>query len=150
MSDRDEGAEENGAKELGVLGAWVLGALIIGFSLWFFTQNIRAGLLQENVNTVLASMGRQVFLDEEIKVSQGAFPLGTWFTIRNSNNFALVFAVMSDGIRFPCVALVSDAGVNEIIFLNASSVLKENINEGIINAYINRIERDMMFVRRGM
>ncbi|MDR2535591.1 MAG: hypothetical protein LBD29_06115 [Treponema sp.] len=139
---------ETNGKGLGIFTAWILGLLAVSGALWFFTQPIRIRLLQGNVNSILAAMGYTQYLETpvpRIELPKGRVPLGTWYTLKDSKRRALVFAMMSEGIRFPCVAIVSDKGkVDEIIPLNTyvAQTLKR-LPKGIIAAYIRRIEGDL-------
>jgi hypothetical protein len=130
-------------KDIGIFAAWIAGILLMGGLLWFFSQPIRNKLLMEQVNAVLALMERSPRLEETLPRSElpkTRVPLGSWYTLSGSSSRALVFAIMSEGIRFPCVALVSEAGkVDEIIPL----AHKRTFPKGITAAYIRRIERDM-------
>jgi hypothetical protein len=144
--------KDTNPKELGVFTAWIVGLLLIGGFLWFFTQPIRIRLLQGNVNILLAATGHTQYLEDPVprsKLPKRRIPLGTWYTVRNSNNRALVFAMMSEGIRFPCVAMVSDEGkVNEIIPLNTRvEQTVKRLPQGIITTYIRRIEMDLQHVQ---
>ena len=129
-------------REAGILAAWIAGPLLIGGLLWFFTQPVRTRLLQENVNALL---GEDYALDAAIPVTslpKTRFPLGSWYTLRDSERRALVFSLMSNGSCLPCVAVVSPAGtVEEIISLRGERSLRQ-VSRGVIAAYIRRIEND--------
>ncbi|MDR2519075.1 MAG: hypothetical protein LBD13_06650, partial [Spirochaetaceae bacterium] len=71
-------------REAGILAAWILGPLLIGGLLWFFTQPLRAELLQEQVNALL---GERYALDPALPpaaLPKTRLPLGTWYALRDS------------------------------------------------------------------
>lgn len=136
-------------KEILIFSAWILAVLLLGFSMWFFTDSLRARILRENVNAILIDRERTPFLGEPLRRLQRGVPLGNWYEVRDTNDMALVFTIMSSGIRYPGVALISDIGaVTEIIFLNRRAEIM--IGEGIIEAYIDRIEQDALFKLGGL
>jgi hypothetical protein len=125
-------------KEIGVFAAWLVAIFALVFTIWFFTQTARARFLQENVNSVLIDMGRRPYLGEPATGMRRGFPLGTWYNVQGSGRRAVVFTAMSGGVGFPCVAIVSDTGVDEIILLNARELPAE-----ILFMYKRRIEKDL-------
>jgi hypothetical protein len=140
--------EDRNAYDIGVFAVWVAGLLLIGGVLWYVAQPIRIGLLQKNVNTLLAGMGRSQRMEHPIPLGEQVkrrVPVGTWYALENAPGRAVVFALMSDGLRLPCVALVSQDGrVDEIIPLtpHVEQTVKR-LPQGILRAYIRRIERDV-------
>lgn len=140
---KTDALEQSAWKDRGIFAAWIAGTLLIGSLLWFITQPLRNRLLQENVNTLLAAMGQPYSLEAVVsraELPETGVPLGTWYHLRNSDNRALVFALMSGGIRIPCIAFVSSAGkVTEIVPLNTRE--KAGLGQGIRGAYIRRIEQ---------
>ncbi|MDR0568244.1 MAG: hypothetical protein LBG87_03460 [Spirochaetaceae bacterium] len=151
---RQEADAKNGKKwkDWGILAAWVAGILLLSGALWFGTQPLRNRLLQETVNELLGAMGYTRNLAEAVpreQLVQDGVPLGTWYTVSKSDDWALVFALTAEGIRLPCVAFVSGAGrVDEIILLNTRmKPAFSRLPRGVAAAYIRRIERDVPYSR---
>jgi hypothetical protein len=135
-------------KEAGILAAWIAGPLLIGGLFWFLSQPLRTRLLRENVNDLLTEKIEKIeknALGPAVPASslpKMRFPLGTWYTLRDSEKRVLVFPLMSGGSALPCAALVSPAGtVEEIISLRGERALRQ-VPHGVRAAYIRRIESD--------
>ncbi|MDR1956393.1 MAG: hypothetical protein LBQ30_06015 [Treponema sp.] len=134
-------------KHTGLYIGWIAGILLIGGLLWFFTQSLRTTLLLQTVNRVLATAQDSRRLERFIPQSGrwGRIPWGSWYTLKDSADQALVFSVMSEGMFLPCMAVVSTATGKVIdhklvpLTSHAEQTLK-HIPRGVINAYIGRIE----------
>jgi hypothetical protein len=126
-------------RDIGILAGWIAAFLLVGSLLWFFTRPVRTRLLMESVNRVLEQTGREERLSEALTGLPGRpIFLGTWFALEDSEDQALIFPIMVDGLFLPCMAMVSPAGtVAELIPLNTHS---RSIGRGIIKTYIRRIE----------
>jgi hypothetical protein len=140
------GSEERSIKDLGIFIGWIVGILLLGGVLWFFTQSVRTGILLTHVNQALVSIGDSRQLDEAVTASgfrKSMFPLGTWYTLKYSENRALVFSIMTDGILLPCVAVVSASGtVDAVIPLTSySKQIVQQLAPERIKIYRQRIER---------
>lgn len=116
--------------------------MLIAGLMWFFTQPLRHQFLLEQVNARFADLERSFYLEKAVPPGEGPktrIPLGVWYTLRDSNQRALVFSLIAGGISYPCVALVSEAGgVDEIIPLLRDPELPPGLTAG----YIRRIEWD--------
>ena len=93
-------------KEAGVLLAWIVGLFLIAGLAWFFTRPLRTGMMIRNINTVLRNSQEFRQLEGRVKADRG----GTWYSVRNSEDRALIFSIMTDGILAPYLLFVSPQG----------------------------------------
>ncbi|GHV71035.1 hypothetical protein AGMMS49928_21150 [Spirochaetia bacterium] len=128
-----------------LLGAWIGGIILVGGLLWFFTQSLRDEFLKNSVNQVLAMDDGNRRLGPPLsrqKFRRGESLRGRWYSRADSEGRVMVFAVMTDGLRLPCAAMVSQDGLVEEIIplsLQAERALKR-LPSGILKTYILRIE----------
>jgi hypothetical protein len=138
---------QDGLKVRGLFIGWIAGILMAGGGVWFFTQSMRSTILLQTVNQVLETVQDSRRLEGRIPhtVSWGRIPWGTWYTLADSEDRALVFSMLNQGIFIPCMAVVSASTgkvVDDKIFPLTSQpeqTLKQ-IPQGIIKSYIRRIE----------
>ncbi|MDR3171702.1 MAG: hypothetical protein LBU17_08775 [Treponema sp.] len=134
-------------KDMGILIGWIAGLILIGCLLWFFTQPIRIQILWSSLARVWQEDSRR--LDAPIPrggLPEGVLSLGTWYTLVDSENRALVFSIMADGMQAPCIAVVSPTGTvveGDLIPVNRySKQILEQLPRGIRNIYLRRIEAE--------
>jgi hypothetical protein len=127
-------------KNTGITAAWIAGILLLGWLLFFFTTPLRNNALIQSVNRALSQTEETRRLERLLPKS--ASGLGNWYTVSGSENKAIVFSIMNDGMLIPCIAFVGSEKV-EIVPLDghAQSVFKR-LPEGTINLYKQRIEKE--------
>jgi hypothetical protein len=134
-------------KARGLFIGWIAGILAVGGGMWFYTQPLRSTILLQTVNQVLETVQDSRRLEERIppSVSWGQIPWGNWYTLADSEDRALVFSVMNQGIFIPCMAVVS-ASTGKVVgdtilpLTNQPEQTLKQIPRGIITSYIRRIE----------
>ncbi|MDR1031306.1 MAG: hypothetical protein LBL76_10610 [Treponema sp.] len=134
-------------KARGLFIGWIAGILVAGGGVWFYTQPLRSTILLQTVNQVLESIQDSRRLEELIPhpVSWGRIPWGSWYTLVDSEDRAVVFSVMNQGIFIPCMAVVS-ASTGKVVDDTILPLTKQpeqtlkQIPRGIITSYIRRIE----------
>jgi hypothetical protein len=139
-------------KKYGPCAAWIGGVLLVGGLLWFFTQPLRSALLITSVNAVLTRNGETRLLESPL--APRGIPgkaLGTWYTLRNTSERALVFSIPRGGLFASCVALVSETGTLEVLIPlseNAVQVL-ETLPASVLGTWRGRIEAASRFGEGG-
>ncbi|GHV80136.1 hypothetical protein AGMMS49944_19270 [Spirochaetia bacterium] len=93
-------------KEAGVFLAWIAGMFLIAGLAWFFSRPLRTGLMIRNINTVLRNSPDSRQLEGRLYDSQR----GTWYSVHNSEDRAVVISIMADGILVPYLLFVSPQG----------------------------------------
>jgi hypothetical protein len=129
-------------KDIVLPALWITLILALGGVLWFFTTGLRETVLLKTVNMVLENSGDQRQLEQIPTPFSRRTSQGVWYYEAWSDNRALVSFIMVGGILQPCVVWVApDGRVSEISPLQDSNSLR-SVSQGIINAYIRRIEAD--------
>jgi hypothetical protein len=129
-------------KDIVLPALWIALILVLGGLLWFPTTGLRETALLKTVNIVLEKSGDGRQLEQIPAAFSRRTSQGVWYYQAWSQNRALVSFIMADGILQPCVAWVApDGRVSEISPLQDSNSLR-SVSQGIINAYIRRIEAD--------
>jgi hypothetical protein len=132
-------------KDITLLAAWIALIVLLGGALWFFTQGLRYSRLLRNVNIVLESAGDTRRLERIPPDVSKRNSLGFWYYEESSQNRALVFSVMDNGILQPCLIWVSPEGsVVEVFFLRRDTRDASRFSQGIINVYKQRVERSAL------
>jgi hypothetical protein len=130
-------------KTIAVYAAWIAGLLLAGWLLWFFTETPRDRELVHRVNRILATRGENIVLSGIPVKTRRRLPLGTEFTLEaGAGGSFLVFPLVSGGAALSCGALIGPQGqVERLIPLGThGEQVFERIPEGILSAYIRRIE----------
>jgi hypothetical protein len=141
-----------GIRNLGVLLGWIGGILLIGTVLWFLTQPARNRALLRSVNTVLAASEEPWRVNAVIAPwgqSGRAMQAGTWFSISNSADRAVVFPVMTDGVLASFVAAVNTEGaVWSLLPLSAHAAqVVTRLPRETVQIYIRRIESSYVLLK---
>jgi hypothetical protein len=108
-----EGGRQGALRDLGVFFAWTAAILILGGLSWFLTQPVRGRMLQRSVNRVLEVSGPSRQLDAPIPswgMPGRAIRLGSWFTLKGSDDWGVVFPMVFNGIPASFLAVVSPVG----------------------------------------
>jgi hypothetical protein len=135
-------------KEAGIFLAWLAGLFLIAGFAWFLSRPVRTGASIRNINTALRTAGEFRQLDaplvdksiprlKKAKASQ----LGTWYSLQNSDDRAVVFSIMTEGILVPYLLFVSPKGqAGPPIPLGAHSALMlERLPREVLQTYSNRL-----------
>ncbi|GHV75614.1 hypothetical protein AGMMS49942_04350 [Spirochaetia bacterium] len=128
--------------------AWLAGLFLIAGLAWFLSRPVRADISMRNINTVLKNARelRQLeapLADKSIprlKAAKAA-QLGTWYSLHNSEDRAVVFSIMTDGILAPYLLFVSPRGeMGEPIPLGAHSAqMLERLPREVLQTYRKRL-----------
>jgi hypothetical protein len=135
-------------KEAGIFLGWIAALFLLAGLAWFFSRPVRTGIIIQNVNTSLraAREFRQLeapLADKSVprlKASKAA-QLGSWYSLSNSDDRAVIFSIMVEGILAPYVIFVSPQGaMGQPIPLGAHSTrILERLPKGVLKTYINRL-----------
>ncbi|MDR2397192.1 MAG: hypothetical protein LBD74_00355 [Spirochaetaceae bacterium] len=133
---------QDALKERGIYLGWIAGLLLIGGGIWFFTQAARAAALQQRVNQVLESIQDPRRLEER---SPGPAAFGHWYTLSDSEDRAVVFPLMHNGVFIPCLAVVSSrtGTVADAAFVPLTAhpeQTRKGLPAGLVTLYMRRIE----------
>lgn len=133
-------------KDAAILLGWVAGLVVIAGLCWSLTGPVRNRILLNAVNRVLEQSGDSRRLAAPVSPpafseASGSFALGAWYVMTDGTN-AFVFAFISDGTFFPCVAKMGpDGKVREFIPLNNHGKRTiETLPAGILKINARRIE----------
>jgi hypothetical protein len=138
MKGKKPAASKFSLRDGGIFTGWIAGLLIAGGLAWFFTQPVRARILMESVNAVLAEAGAAGRLRAYIPE---AAP-GVWYTRADSGGRGVVFSVMDHGIMAAYAAMLSgDGKLESLIPLNVhGEELLERLPPAYFRPYLRRIE----------
>jgi hypothetical protein len=132
-----------GIRDRSLLLGWIAGLIIVCGLVWTLTRPLQARYLQRAVNKVFISMNDSRRLAAPLARPWNTLgPLGIWYSMWDSEDRFLVFALMRDGILIPCGARVSPEGkVEEIIPLGRHAArVVDSVPRGVVNIHIRRIE----------
>jgi hypothetical protein len=132
-------------KQWGLFAAWMGAFMLVGILLWGLTGNIRSQMMISSVNRVLARSDSPYRLDRQIGAlgrPGRAMQLGSWFTLKNSSNRAVVFPLMAGPNVAAALALLSPEGkVESLVPLSINAVqLFDRLPPGAIQLYTRRVE----------
>jgi hypothetical protein len=140
-------------KHLGIFAGWTVGLMLICALAWGLTQQVRNMGLLNSVNKVLAQRGEVTRLEKPLS-SWGmpglAAQAGTWFTIANSPERAVVFTVAFEGVFSPFLVLVSQDGkTGPLIPLSLhGEAMFQRFPPGKFRIYVRRIEASYAALRQ--
>ena len=113
--------------------------------LFLLSAGPRTRLLENEVNKALLQRGDSRSLEVPItswRMDGSAMQLGSWWTMRGSENIAVVFPVIRDGIFAPFLAIIGTNGTIEPVPLTRNAAaLYDRLAPVIIDFYINRLQR---------
>jgi hypothetical protein len=140
-------------RRMGILAGWLAGLTLVGVLLWAFTQPVRNRALLNSANRVLAAKGEKTRLETPLSswgMPGRAAQSGTWFTTVNSEEWAVILTVVSDGVFSPFLALVSQDGkAGPLIPLSVhGEAVFQRIPWGQLRIYVRRIETSYTLLRR--
>jgi hypothetical protein len=139
-------------KHMGIFAGWTFGLMLICALLWGLTQPVRNNALLNSVNKVLAQRGEATLLEKPLpswRMPGLAAQAGTWFTIANSPEWAVVFTVVSEGVFSPFLTLVSQDGkAGRLIPLSLhGEAMAQRLPDGQFHIYVRRIEASYAMLR---
>lgn len=113
------------------------------FLLFLLSGGLRTRLLETEVNRVLAQNGSSRSLGAPImpwRMDGAAMQLGSWWTMRESENLAVVFPVVRDGIYTPFLGIIAANGTVEFVPLSRNAeALYKRLSPGIMDVYSRRL-----------
>jgi hypothetical protein len=144
-----------GLGDRGVLAGWIAGLLVLTIVPWALTENYRNQVLEKEINAVLSKNEKTLHLDRKItpwKMPGSAMQAGTWWTMHGSENFAVMFPVMEDGVFSPFIAIINEQNTVEMFLpmtLQGKSVLKK-LKVNVKNIYTRRLETSAAILRQAV
>jgi hypothetical protein len=135
-------------KDVGIFLGWIAGLFLLAGLGWFLSRPVRTRIMIRNINSTL--QGEREFRQLEAPLTDKSIPrlkaakaaqLGTWYSLRNNEDRAVVFSVMAEGILAPYVIFVSPRGeMGDPIPLGAHSArILKRLSQGVLQTYINRL-----------
>lgn len=136
-------------KGLGIFLGWIAGLFLIAGLAWFLTRPVRIRILIRNVNNSLR-------IAEEVRQLEAPFAadksvprwkaakadqLGSWYSLHNSEDRAVIFSIMVEGLLVPYVAFVSPQGDIEYpipLGAHATQIL-DRLAPEVLQTYIDRL-----------
>jgi hypothetical protein len=113
------------------------------FLLFILSSGVRTKLLETEVNRVLEQNGYGRSLGDPVtpwRMDGPAMQLGSWWTMRGSENLAVVFPVIRDGVYAPFLGIIAANEAVEFIPLSRNAaVLHERLVPGIMDVYTRRL-----------
>jgi hypothetical protein len=148
MPSKPKWGSEN-LKEAGVFLGWLAALFLVPGLIWVLSGPVRTRIIVRNINSSLRASQelRQLeapFADKSIprlKAAKAA-QLGTWYSLNSSEDRAVVFSIMADGILAPCVLFVSPRGeLGPPIPLGPHSArVLERLPREVLQTYITRLK----------
>jgi hypothetical protein len=137
---------------MGIFAGWTAGLMLVSALLWGFSQPVRNRALLNSVNRILAARGEEARLETPLSswgMPGRAAQSGTWFTTVNSEEWAVVFTVASDGVFTPFLAFVSWEGkAGPLIPLSVhAEAASQRLPPGHLRIYVRRIEASCALLR---
>jgi hypothetical protein len=133
------------AGDKGMTALWCGVFSLILFLLFILSAGPRTKLLEAEVNKALEQSGDGRSLSAPItpwRMDGIAMQIGPWWTMRGSENLAVVFPVIRDGIFAPFLAIISTNGTIEFIPLTRNAaVLNDRLSPGIRDIYTRRLHK---------
>jgi hypothetical protein len=136
-------------KELGIFLGWIAGLFLIAGLAWFLTRQVRTRILIRNVNTTLSVAGEVRQLEAPFAADKSvprwkaakAAQLGSWYSLRDSEDRGVIFSVMTEGLLAPYVVFVSPQGdIGYPIPLGAHSTqILDRLAPEVLQTYLDRI-----------
>jgi hypothetical protein len=127
-------------RNIGIIAAWIAGILLIGWLLFFFTQPARNEALRRSINRLLIENGDS---DRLLVATTGVSAAGVWWTVSDTDERAVMFAVMAGGIPVPYIAFVNGVDIEVKPLNNYAKTVYRHLSRGFIDIYIRRIEKEI-------
>jgi hypothetical protein len=118
--------------------------------LFLLSAGFRLRLMENEVNKALLQQGINRSVDAPItpwRMDGPAMQLGSWWTMRGSENIAVAFLVIRDGIFAPFLAIIGVTGTGatgtiELIPLTKNAAaIHERLAPGVVDFYTSRLQR---------
>ena len=127
-------------KDTKIIAVWIAGILLVGWLLFFFTQPVRNEILRRSINRLLVENGEN---DRLLVSPDGMSAAGIWWTLSDTDERAVMFAVMDGGIPVPYIAFVNGAAIEVESLNNYAKIVYARISKGLIDIHIRRIEKEI-------
>ncbi|MDR0785920.1 MAG: hypothetical protein LBE74_08615 [Treponema sp.] len=127
-------------KNIGIIAAWIASVLLVGWFLFFFTQPVRNEILRRSINRLLienGESGRLLVFPTRVSAT------GVWWTVSDTDERAVMFAIMDGGVPVPCIAFVNGADIEVKPLNNYAKTVYKRLSKGFIDIYIRRIEKEI-------
>jgi hypothetical protein len=137
--------------ETSVFAIWMAVFTLASALLWGFTAGLRNDITANMVNKILADSGEERRIAQAVPawhIPGNITQFGTWFTMTSQEN-AVIFSYIAEGIFSPCLAIIGKDGKLKFIPLtvNADRVVSRG-NPGYLRALTERIEKNAEILKR--
>ncbi|MDR1596478.1 MAG: hypothetical protein LBR99_02115 [Treponema sp.] len=136
-------------KGLGIFLGWIAGLFLVAGLAWFLTRPVRIRILIRNVNNSLRIAKEVRQLDAPFAADKSiprwkaakAAQLGSWYSLGNSEDRAVIFSIMVEGLLVPYVVFISPRGDIEYpIPLGAHSAqILDRLAPEVLQIYMDRL-----------
>jgi hypothetical protein len=138
--------------EPSIFAIWMAALVLAGALLWGLTGSLRNNIMANTINKVLDETGEERRVVAAIStwhIPGNVTQLGTWYTMTSQEN-AVLFSFIVDGIFSPCLAIISNDGKLASLIpltLNADRAVLR-MNPGYLRIWIDRIEKNAAILRQ--
>ncbi|MDR0662721.1 MAG: hypothetical protein LBF80_01390 [Spirochaetaceae bacterium] len=137
--------------ETSVFAIWLAVLTLVSALIWGFTAGLRNNITADMVNKILAESGEERRIAQSVSmwhVPGNIAQFGTWFTMTSQEN-AVIFPFIVEGIFSPCLAIIGNDGKPKLIPLtvNAERVISRG-NPGYLRVLTERIEKNAGILKR--
>jgi hypothetical protein len=140
-------------REIGIFLGWIAGMFLIAGFAWFLSRPARARSAVRHINATLSYMGETREVEAPLVFDRSlprrkaakAAQAGTWYALSNSDDRAVVFSIMADGVLAPFLVFISPQGeAGQPLPLGAHSVqIMDRLSRGTLQTYIKRLEAEL-------
>jgi hypothetical protein len=129
-----------------VFAIWMAVITLAGALIWGFTAGLRNNITANMVNKILADLGEKRRIEQAVStwhIPGNIAQFGTWFTMTSNEN-AVIFPFIVEGIFSPCLAIIDNDGkLGKLLPLtvNADRVISRS-NPGYLLILTERIEKN--------
>jgi hypothetical protein len=138
--------------ETSIFAIWMVMFVLTGVLLWGLTGNLRNDITARTINKILDEEGEERKIVAAIStwhIPGNVTQFGTWYTMTSQEN-AVLFSFIVDGIFSPCLAIIdNDGSLSALIPLtvNADRAVSR-MNPGYLRIWIDRIEKNAGILRQ--
>jgi hypothetical protein len=137
--------------ETSVFAIWMAVFTLASALLWGLTAGLRNDITANMANKILADSGEERRIAQAVPawhIPGNITQFGIWFTMTSQEN-AVIFPYIAEGIFSPCLAIIGNDGKLKLIPLtvNADRVISRG-NPGHLRVLTERIEKNAGILKR--
>ena len=138
--------------ETSIFTIWMVMLMLTSVLLWGFTTGLRNDITAKTINKILDETGEKRMVLGAVStwhIPGNVSQFGTWYTMTSNEN-AVLFSLIVDGIFSPCFAIINNDGkLGALIPLtvNADRVISR-MNPGLLRVWVDRIEKNAAILKQ--